>query len=110
MALKYFILLVLSLVSKVHSHASGTGIDSACETMTPGHGAAAQVSPSPYYVDVVPNYYRPGQTVTVYIGSNRNETFRGFMVQARRTSGITSPNERFGNFTVVNNTTTACSG
>ncbi|XP_061171754.1 putative defense protein [Saccostrea echinata] len=74
------VILCLSFfVVVVYGYPNGARVG-ACETMTPGHGAAVQTGPSPYRVTMNAQSYTAGNRITVTVSGG---TFRGVLVQAR---------------------------
>ncbi|KAM5148174.1 putative ferric-chelate reductase 1 isoform 2-T2 [Mantella aurantiaca] len=59
-------------------------VTSACSTMMPDHGASAQVSSSPYILNLAKSTYSPGEKITITLTSTSGSTpFKGFLIQAR---------------------------
>jgi len=58
----------------------------ACWTMSPMHRGAAQRGTAPFRIQA-PSTYRPGQEYEVTINATGLRRFKGFMLQARKTSG-----------------------
>ncbi|KAH9488847.1 DOMON domain-containing protein frrs1L, partial [Bulinus truncatus] len=108
MAMLHVTVAVLYLLCQAHGYPNGLYVDTACNSMTPGHGVFTQYTDAPYYVHVYTPYFTPGQNVTVSIWSYSNR-FKGFMIQARRANASYYDTEAIGTFTPVYNTTTACS-
>ncbi|XP_059169379.1 putative defense protein [Physella acuta] len=102
------ILLALAVwVGPGSCYPNGQGVDSSCATLVPGHGVTPQASTPPYYLTITPTSYTPDQPVTVTLGGNPN-TFKGFMIQARRADGLSS--ELLGYFSTDMGTRQACNG
>lgn len=73
------ILCLSCFATVVYGYPNGARVG-ACETMTPGHGAAVQTGPSPYQVTLNNERYSPGNRITITVSGG---TFRGLLVQAR---------------------------
>ncbi|KAK0059260.1 ferric-chelate reductase 1 isoform X3 [Biomphalaria pfeifferi] len=108
MSLLYQVLILLTYIYQVNSHASGTNVDLACFDLIPQHGPVSQKSPPPYSISFSPTSFTPGDNVTVALTST-STGFKGFMVQARRAD--TSQNQDpLGSFYIGSNSQLACSG
>jgi len=84
--------LVLGLATLAHGF--GTGAPNAphiCNSLTPKHGGEEQKTPSPYGLAVSKKTVRRGETVTFTVISSGGEKIRGFLVQARDSSGNAAP-------------------
>ncbi|CAL1530743.1 unnamed protein product [Lymnaea stagnalis] len=81
--------------------------ETACASMTPGHGSSTATGQAPYQLSLNKNTYNPGDVIEVTLSGNNNETFAGFLIAARRVTGET---DNAGTFSPIPNTHTACPG
>ncbi|XP_043942745.1 putative ferric-chelate reductase 1 [Protopterus annectens] len=85
----------------LYAHGYGNGqVQPACVTMTPQHGVTEQTGPSPYSITADQSTYTPGAKVKVTLSGSTNNTFEGFLLQARATNNASNPH---GSFQVSNN-------
>ncbi|KAH9515375.1 hypothetical protein Btru_014294 [Bulinus truncatus] len=99
----FLTLLLLSAV-QIHCYPNGDNVDTACNSLTPGHGVNAQTSSNPYKITFSPASYTPGVKVTVTISTLTGSGFKGFMIQARKADDSISD----GSWDVVSGTKLAC--
>ncbi|XP_025111276.1 putative ferric-chelate reductase 1 [Pomacea canaliculata] len=75
-------MLVCVYLAEIGHCYSGGAPEVACSSLIPGHGVGAQTSPSPYILQVDPEF-TPGKKITVTIaGRTEGTAFKGFMVTA----------------------------
>uniref|UniRef100_A0A2C9KWD3 Reelin domain-containing protein n=2 Tax=Biomphalaria glabrata TaxID=6526 RepID=A0A2C9KWD3_BIOGL len=107
MSIPYQVLILLTFIYQVDSHASGTNVDGACSDLIPQHGFGSQNSPPPS-ISFSPTSFTPGQNVTVALTST-STGFKGFMIQARR-ADTNQNQDPMGSFYIGYNSQLACSG
>lgn len=107
-------LLLLLLLATVVDYASGFSRSvptSACQSMEPSHGAAAQTTAPPYRITASAACYTPGQPITVTLsGASSSASFRGFLVEARLHSSNAASVGTFSTNNDADIQTVACFG
>ncbi|VVC46036.1 Reeler domain [Cinara cedri] len=74
------------LILSVECYSDGAPTE-VCEDMLPKHGAPAQTGPSPYTLTLNRKSVKPGESVTLTLAAKDSGKFKGFLVQARDSTG-----------------------
>lgn len=74
----------LMLSVKCYSDGAPTEV---CEDMLPKHGEPAQTGPSPYTLTLNRKSVKPGESITLTLAGKNSAKFKGFLVQARDSTG-----------------------
>jgi hypothetical protein len=79
-------LAVSGYLTFVESYGSGAPTE-VCEDMLPQHGAPVQTTPSPYTLTPNRKTVKGGEQITLTLAAKDLSKFKGFMVQARDSTG-----------------------
>lgn len=86
LAILFVSLAVSGYLTFVEGYGSGAPTE-VCEDMLPQHGAPVQTKPSPYALTPNRKTVKGGEQITLTLAAKDLSKFKGFMVQARDSTG-----------------------
>ncbi|KAK3593609.1 hypothetical protein CHS0354_018708, partial [Potamilus streckersoni] len=102
------LLLGLLVLRPVLCYPTGAPLET-CSSMLPSHGASPSNTQAPYTITTSKSTYRPNDQITVTLQANSGQTFKGFLLQARKKNTINQSNT-IGTLTGDSSTKNPCTG